>query len=1033
MADGRMAPELNRLLHQLRRREARRRGGAELTYREMATKTGWSLGIVAQYFSGKSLPPIERFDVLVRLLGASAAELGALATARDQADEQRRGQRRPVAEDSCFRLLGPVEVVGPRGTARLVGVRQRALVSLLSLNAGRVVTQERLVDALWGEQPPRTAVRTLYSYVARVRHALDHCGLGGVLRTSGAGYQLEIAPDKVDAGRFERRVALARGALTGGAVDEAMAHLSEGLALWRGDAMTDAPAHGWGAAEVDRLNEVRRSAQEDLWEAQLRQGEHAGVVGEIDKLLVSHPGRERSVELLMLALYRSGRAGESVEAYQRLRNHLVDQLGVEPSAPVQRLYTAILRHDTDLDLPRPGGGPATLRPAQLPPRAGHFTGRSAELSVLDSLPRSQPRIGVVYGPGGVGKTALSLHWAHRVSARYPDGQLFLDMGGHDPATALPVTEALTNLLTGLGLPAAQIPTDLAALVGMYRSALHQRRVLLLLDNAASVDQISPLVPPSPTCLLLVTSRHRLTGLAVDHAVSTVELDVLLPDEALALLRRVIGADRVTGEQAAARQLIDLCDRMPLALRIAAAKLTVRPGGRIAELVADLSGADLLDALSVPGDSRSVRKVFGDAYHALSPLAANMFRRLGQHPGLTFTAGLAATLVDITAALAQATLDELTGAHLVVDMGLDRYRFHDLIRAYARECAEPDEASHSAARIIDWYLTVADIANRVFDPARDRAGPISVTPPIEAPIPADHDVALAFLDSERANLLPVVRYAAEHGDHRAAWCLTYLLTSFNDLRGHWSAQVELGLAGIAAAQRLADPGVEALSRSALGLAYNATQRYDEALEQLRIALTLMRPAGDQRAQGMTLSNIAVTYVRLGRLEDAMATFEQALAVHTAAQQQPDIALALNNIGHMHTLMGRPDLAVGFLIRALTLTRRIGHGRYEASTLQSLGEARLAEADTDGALKEFEAALVIRKRIGARRREAETLNLIGLTHGRRGDHAAAATHFRRALMLSRELGDRHLEAATLAYLESSGTGENDDRPRVDNGAL
>jgi DNA-binding SARP family transcriptional activator/Tfp pilus assembly protein PilF len=1028
MADDSMAPDLAGMLHQLRRREARRRGGAELTYREIAAKTGWSLGIVAQYFSGKTLPPIDRFDALLRLLGASPAELGTLATARDQADELRRGHRRPASEAGAFRLLGPVNAMGPRGTARLVGVRQRALVSLLALNAGRAVTQDRLVDAIWGEKPPRTAVRTLYTHVARVRQALDSCGLVGVLRTQGAGYLLAIAAEEVDASRFERRVAQARAALNSGAISAAVTHLREGLALWRGDALADTPAQGWGAAEVERLHEVRRCAQEDLWEALLRLGEHAGIVGEIDKLLVSHPGRERSVDLLMLALYRSGRTGEAVEAYQRLRGHLADHLGIEPSARVQRLYTSILRHDTDLDLPGPVA-PGPLRPAQLPPRAGHFTGRSKELTVLSGLTGGQPRVGVVSGPAGIGKTALVLQWAHRVTDRYADGQLFVDLRGHDPATALSANEALTTLLAGLGLPAARIPTEPGALAGMYRSALHQRRVLVVLDNAASADQIAALVPPSPTCLLLVTSRHRLTGLAVDHAVSTVELDALLPDDAMTLLRRVLGADRVTGEPAAACQLIELCDRMPLALRIAAAKLTARPRGQIAELVAALSGADMLDALSVPGDSRSVRTVFAGAYHALSDPAATMFRRLGRHPGPTFTAALAATLIEATAVTAQATLDELTSAHLVVDMGMDRYRFHDLIRAYARECAETGEASRSSARIIDWYLTVADIANRVFDPARDRAGPISVSPPIEAPIPADHDTALAFLDAERANLLPVARHASEQGDQLAAWRLTYLLTSFHTLRGHWAEQVELVSLGLAAARSLADPVAEAFMRLGLGLAYNATQRYDEALEHLRVALDLMRAAGDQRGQGMTLSNIALAYVRLGWLDEAMDTFKQALALHTSGGHQPGIALALNNIGHIHTMMGQPDLAMAYLSRGLALTRRIGHRAHEAAILHSLGEAHLAAMDPGSALTQFEAALQIRRRIGERRLEADTLNLMGLAHGRRGDHAAATANFQQALVLSRELDDRHLEAVTLAHLGSLGAGNRDDRDRVD----
>lgn len=1019
MPEAPTSTELARRLQQLRRREARRRGAGELTYRELAAKTGWSLGIIAQYFSGKTLPPVDRFDVLVQLLGASPAEQGALATYRDQVAEHRR--RPDPAPGGCLvRLLGPVSVVGPYGAARLVGTRQRALVALLALTAGRTVTRSRLVDALWGEDPPRTAVSTLYSHVARVRQALDRCGLRGALPTLESGYRLAIRPDQVDAPGFEQRVAQARAALATGADDEAVTRLQEGLALWQGDALADAAAHGWAAAEVERLRQVRLAAQEDLAEARLRLGDPAAAVAELEKLLVREPGRERMVELLMLALYRSGRPADAIRAYQRLRTHLADQLGVEPGPQLQRRYTAILRGDPHLDRTGPAGstgGPAPARPAQLPPATGHFTGRSRELAALDRLLGKPARIGVVSGPAGMGKTALAVQWAHRVADRFGDGQLFLDLRGHDPATALPVTEALTQLLAGLGVPPGQIPADLTGQVACYRSAVHQRRLLILLDNAASSEQIRPLVPPSAASRLVVTSRHRLAGLAVEHAVGTVDLPVLAPGEALTLLRRILGASRVAGEPDATRRLVELCDRMPLALRIAAAKLTALPGQPVAGLVAELTERRL-DALSVPGDSHRIRTVLAGAYRALRPPAAQLFGRLGQHPGPTFTAGLAAALVDPPVSDARARLDELAASHLVVPVGADRWRFHDLIGVYARECAEPAEADRAATRILDWYLTVADRANQVFEPARDRAGPVRADPPIEPPFPPEHPPALAFLDAEQANLLPVARFAAERGRHQAGWRLTYLLTSFHGLRGHWSAQVELCRLGLAAAQRLADPAAESLMRSLLGVACTNVQRHQEALTHLAVALELMRAAGDRLGQAKALNNLASTNVRLGRYDAALDTFDQALALHTADRHQPGIALALNNLGHTHTLKGQPELAQPYLARALALAREIGHSGLEALALHSLGQARLAAADPDGALTHFDAARSIRQRIGERRLEADTLNQLGLTHQRRGDQAAAAAHFRRALRLARELADQHLEATTLGYLAGAG---------------
>ncbi|MEV0458742.1 BTAD domain-containing putative transcriptional regulator [Catellatospora methionotrophica] len=1025
MTDDTGMSDLTRLLRQLRRREARSRGGAELTYRELAARTGWSLGIIAQYFSGKSLPPVDRFDVLVRLLGATAAELGVLATARDRADDHRRepAAGRSVPQRADVRLLGPVEVAGPGGRAALVGVRQRALVGLLALDAGRVVTKTRLVDALWGETPPRTAIESLYSHVARVRSSLDACGLPGLLTTRGPGYALAVRPDEVDATRFAKQAAQARRALADGRTADAAAGLHEALALWRGEALADAAPAGWVLAEVDRLHELRLSTQEDLLDARLRLGQHVVAVDELDRLLATHPGRERLVELLMVALYRCGRHNEAVLAYQRLRGHLAEQLGVEPGPRAAHVYTAVLRRSADLDLGVEPGTTARAtasRPAQLPSRIGHFVGRDAELALLDDLlsgTASAGRVGVVCGPAGMGKTALAVQWAHRAAARYPDGHLYLDLRGHDPATAMPVAEVLTHLLRGLDVAADRIPSDLAKLAGLYRSVLHDRRVLILLDNAATADQVTSLVPPSGGSLLLATSRNQLAGLAVDYAVTSVDVDALGTAEALTLLNRVLGTERVDREQDAAHMLIDLVGRMPLALRIAAAKLATRPPRPIAELTAELAGANRLATLAVPGDSRSIRTVFDSAYQALSPAAARLFRRMGLHPGTTFALALAAAVADASPAQARSALDELTGVHLLVDLGDGRYRFHDLIRLYAAEQAVSGE--DTARRLVDWYLVVADAANRVFDPARDRAGPLSVRPPVDVPFPAEHGSALAFLDDERANLLPVVRHAGEHGHDRAAWQLAYLLTSFHVVRGHRADQVEMCRLGLACAQRLGDPAAEALMRSLLGMACNGTQRHEEALEHLQHALVLMRTAADRRGQGMALNNIALAYGRLGRLDAAADAFSQALALHTADGHPPGIALALNNLGHSYTLMGRTELARPPLSRALALAREIGHPHLEATALHSLGEVHLAEADHDSALDCFTRALTIRRRIGERRREADTLNLIGLTHRSNGDHASATGHFRQALALSEELGDWHLKAATLAHL-------CDDRP-------
>ncbi|GHJ43355.1 SARP family transcriptional regulator [Catellatospora sp. TT07R-123] len=1020
MGRDQASPELARLLHQLRRREARRRGGQELTYRELSTRTGWSLGIVAQYFSGKSVPPVDRFDVLIRLLGATPTEQGALATARDAAADGRRAGTVAAPGGPSFRLLGPVVVAGPKGPARLVGAKPRALVALLGLHAGSVLSQARLVDALWGEDPPRTAIESLYSHVARTRHALDLCGLVGVLRTTNSGYLLAVRRDEVDVARLEERVAQARKAVAAENLPEAVTCLHDGLSLWRGDALADAPVHGWGAAEVARLGELRRAAQEDLWEARLALGEHAGAAREIEKLLVEIPDRERLVELYMLALHRSGRSNEAVGAYQRLRAQLAEQLCVEPGGRLQRLHVAILRRDPGLDLTAvPGSAaPGASRrwhrpaPAQLPPPIGHFTGRDGELAALDGLFDAPPAVGVVCGPAGIGKTALAVQWAGRAADRCPDGQLYVDLRGHDPASALPVPEALAQLLTGMGVPAAELPADPTALLGLYRSTLRRRQVLVLLDNAADAEQVASLVPPAPS-LLLVTSRNRLVGLAVDHAVSVVNLDVLDTGDALTLLRRVLGAERVATEPAAAHRLTELCGGMPLALRIAAAKLAARPHGRIAAFNVELADGRL-DALSVPGDSRSIRAVFAGAYRTLSPAAAQLFGRLGRHPGPTFAASLAAALAEAPRGRERSALDELAAAHLIVEVEPDRYRFHDLIKAYAFEVAEQQEAARAEARVVEWYLAVGDAANRVFSPARDRAGAVSAQPPIEVPFPADHAAALAFLDGEHASMSAVVGLAARRGADRDAWRLAYLFAGFLTLRGHLGPRVDVARLGLAATRRLADPAAEAVMRSLLGLACHAVRDHEEALAHHETALALVTADGDAAGQAMVLNNIGHARTQLGLLEGAMEAFTRALRLHPPDTDHPDVATLLNNIGYLHIRLGEPGRAREHILRALALARRLGLPRHEACYLMSLGQAHRADADPDGALVHLSAALAIRRELGERRLEADTLNALGLSSRDRGDQVAAAAHFRSALALARELDDRHLEATTLSYL-------------------
>ncbi|WP_406074387.1 BTAD domain-containing putative transcriptional regulator [Micromonospora sp. NBC_01638] len=516
------------------------------------------------------------------------------------------------------RVLGPVEVLGPAGPAVLSGSRQRVLVGLLALHAGATVAPPRLIDAMWGDDPPRTALKTLYSHVTRVRRALADCGLPDALTRRSSGYLLAMPRAAVDAYRFEEHVRLASvelasgGNLTEAVVVPAVARLRAALALWRGDVLADANPAGWAIAEAARLQEMRLSALEDRWDAELRLG-HRPAVSELERLVAAHPYRERLVGLHMLALHRCGRHADALNSYLRLRAGLAENLGIDPGAAVQQLHAAILRRSPGLDPPSrhpaPAGQPPEVtsipRPAQLPAPVGHFIGRTIELDALERMARERDRddqIAVISGPAGMGKTALAVQFAHRVADHFPDGQIFVDLRGHDRGVAATVGEVLCQVLRSLGVPAERTPTEPMEQTGLYRSLVAGRRILIVLDNAGSVDHVLPLVPATTASLLVVTSRSRLTGLTW-HAIRAIVPDVLTRQEAVALLERVVGRDRIRREPDATTDLVELCGQMPLALRIAAATLAA-DGHTIGELVLKLATEGRLSGLSVEDDSRS---------------------------------------------------------------------------------------------------------------------------------------------------------------------------------------------------------------------------------------------------------------------------------------------------------------------------------------------------------------------------------------------------------------------------------------------
>ncbi|WP_018681494.1 AfsR/SARP family transcriptional regulator [Actinokineospora enzanensis] len=911
-----------------------------------------------------------------------------------------------------LRVLGPVEAVGPAGRALVHGTRQRAVLGVLALHAGTVLPASRLIDVLWGENPPRTAVKTLHSHVARIRQALTACGFPVVLRTREPGYLLAVEPETVDALRFDQQVRAARAHLTRDEADHAAPLLRSALGLWRGDAFADAALEGWGCGEVETLHERRLAAVEDLWDAELRLHRHTEAARELPRLVAAHPTRERLAALCMLALHRCGQHTDALEVYRQLRTRLADDYGVDPGPEVVELHTAILRRDPALQ-PRQ----ATRGPAQLPARVGHFTGRTAELTALDDMlsgPSDERPVVVISSAAGMGKTALAVQWAHTVATRFPDGQLFLDLGGHDSRRALSAADALAHLLRALDVPDERMPAELTERAALYRSLLHGRCCLVLVDNAGDVDQVLPLVPGTGQTLLVVTSRQSLAALGTRHAVHPVALDSLGHTESLELLGRVLGPARVSREPGAAARLGRLCGGMPLALRLAAARLVATPGRSVAESAAELVSAGRLDTLAVEGDTRTVRAVFASAYEPLEPGRARMFRLLGLAPGSTVSTSLGATLCEVPVEHAREALAGLTAAHLVTEVDRDRFRYHDLVREFAAERVGPDDRLPALSRLIDWYLVVADEANRVIDPNRDLVTPTLQHGPRPSVPFTDRRGALAFLDAERPNLRAVAHCAREIGRLTAAWQLTYLLTSFYDATGHWHDRVELCRQGAAAATASGDPVAEAEMLRALGVAYFMTRRLREALETNQRALRTVRAAGDLAGEGHVHNNIANAYAELRRFDEAIAAHRLAVARCAEAGNDLGRALSQRNLGHTFVRMGRADESLLPLTDALATFRGLGNARLEAATLDTLGEAWLQRGDHRTALSHLGEALTVSRAIGDRWLEWESLLDTGRAHLDAGDVPQALAHFQSALDLSRDVGDRHGEASALNQL-------------------
>ncbi|PRW63588.1 AfsR/SARP family transcriptional regulator [Actinopolyspora mortivallis] len=917
-----------------------------------------------------------------------------------------------------FRLLGPLEVLHHGVSQPLGNSAVRSALACLLLEPNQVVSMDRLIDALWGEHPPRTARTIIHGYVSRLRKLLtpregESDPEAPEIVTRSPGYLLRVDSERIDAHRARALINRA-GNLEPAERSRA---LTEALNLWRGPVLADISSDRLHRMVAPNLDELRLMALEERIAADLELGRHRELVVELSELVERYPLRERLTGQLMLAHYRSGQRARAQECYHELREWLSDELGLDPGPDLRTLYERMLRDDESLLLPRrsPTGGSGcaetgvTASPAELPPRVAGFVGRSAELAALDRMLDEEDRdsanlLAAVTGTAGVGKSALAVNWAHRVADRFPDGQFYAALRGFDSERPpLSPGEVLTGFLKTLGIADDVIPVELGERAALYRSLLASRRVLILLDDARDADQVRPLLPNSSGSLVLVTSRRRLDGLVVHNGARTLPLETLSPSAAVELLDTAGVPGRARSEPQAARELAELCGGLPLALRIAAARLAANPGRAVRELVGELTcERDRLSALDIDDADTSVRRAFDISYRSLHPCQARTFRLLGLVPGHTFTSHAVAALCGTDPDTARRRLRALTLAHLVSEPKPDRFAMHDLLRLYAGELrdsaaeGEPDEQPESALRgLTEHYLAAADHARRFLRPPRDEldfSGWEWVVPAISG-----REQALEWFDAEWANIVAVIDAAARHGWDRVVWQLVRLQFNYLMVRCPWEDWVRIYTRGLESARRLDDPDGKVLMLAGLGVVHSRSGNPEVALKYYAESYYVASALPERAKLAMTQVNMASALFRMGRYADARRHCEEALCTYRAEGDRYGEAGALNNLAQVDQVFGHHSAALDRLRQAERRYREADDLEILAMVLNNCGEVCVELDRMDNARRYYGEALEVARQCGSTMRQAAAYMGLGDVASLRGDTAVARRRWETALSI------------------------------------
>jgi len=921
-----------------------------------------------------------------------------------------------------FGLLGPVSLAQDDVLLPIPAPKPRALLTILLLHANQVVSADALADALWEGRPPARATAALHNHVRRLRSSLGE-GAADRVRQQSGGYLVEVHPGELDTERFATLCASGTSAARELRWGKASEDLTAALALWRGEPFADLPEIG--ADFRHRLLDSRLQALEGRVEADLALGRHREVVNELRALIREQPLREVFHGQLMLALYRADRQAEALDAFRLLRKTLIDELGVEPSAPVQELHCRILNADPELALEAADAAVAAVAdpaatapaiPAQLPADISDFAGRKADVNGLGRLlgagapdgPARPVVISAVTGIGGIGKTALAVRVGHQVLADYPDGQLYVNLRGTGDSPQAP-PEVLAGLLRDLGEPDEAVPPDEEGRAARYRSLTAGRRLLIVLDDARDTAQVRPLLPGSGTCAVLVTSRRRLPGLV---GAVPLHLDVLTPPEAFELFTSVVGAERVHAELGAVQQVLGYCGGLPLAVRIAAARLASRPAWTVAALACRLADEHRrLDELQV--EDTAVRVSFQMSYTSLEDLEdpgalspARAFRLLGLIPGPDFTAAAAAALFDQSLHRTEDLLEILVDANLLEDPSPGRYRFHDLLRTFAGELARDGDSAErrerAVSRLIGWYTHTAAAVGEHLRPGSDHWGLDNVPAVAPAQTFPNRAQAVEWCRREQRNLVAVVRLAGERPGDPTAWVLPAQLLLFYAQFGYWDEFRVMNAIGLRTARDLGDP--LALQRMISGMVHDCfrLERFAEGVELAREAKDLAEASGNPSLIAGAISNYGAMLHLAGRPEESVVWNERALVAIRALDSGPyAMATTLLNIGVEYANLARFTEAFERFDSALAVTREGDLPYIEAYVLNAMGEASRTAGDTPRAIELFQQATALRTRIGHLDGQAISLTALGDTLQSVGRTEAARTAWRAALAILDEL--------------------------------